>query len=157
MSALSHQCAGSATKHRYQGKPDHDSVGRTISSGGSICRMRTVFVLGDVLAWSVVFVFAAPEERQVDSISHGLIAGVAWVQVIPAVVERKEECRVTRIAQSLIEVDHRIECAAGPDPVIDRLTVGLSCPGGSGRCQGTSKDLESSHARARDELRKEGD
>src|SRR6476469_2932862 len=62
------------------------------------------------------------EQRQVDGIGHRAIPGIVGVHVVAAVVGRQQPRRVARIAEHGVEVDHRIECSAGTDPVIDRLS-----------------------------------
>ena len=58
---------------------------------------------------------------QVDDVAHPVVADIARMQVIAAVVDRQHARRMLGIAHALVEVDHRIERAAVPDPCIHRL------------------------------------
>ena len=47
------------------------------------------------------------------------------MQVIAAVVDRQELCRMIRVAHDRVEIDHSVERVAGADPLVDHLTLGL--------------------------------
>jgi hypothetical protein len=66
------------------------------------------------------------EERQIDGVAHGRVAGVARVQVIAGVVGRQELGWRRRIARGLVEVDDAVVGAAGADPLVERLALGFT-------------------------------
>src|SRR6266852_5497953 len=48
-------------------------------------------------------------------VAHGVVAQIARVEVVTAVVDRQHPGRVGRIAERLVEVDHRVEGPAVAD------------------------------------------
>src|SRR5262249_30883312 len=68
----------------------------------------------------------AEKEAEIHGVSHGGIAGVVRMEVIAAVEVGPEARRIRRIAHGRIEVDDAIECPAGANPRIDRLSLGLT-------------------------------
>src|SRR5579863_4286912 len=48
------------------------------------------------------------------------------MQMVAAVVRREQLVRMLGIADDAIKVDHRIEMARGPDPLVDGLAVSLT-------------------------------
>src|SRR5438128_1470851 len=61
------------------------------------------------------------EYRQRNRVYGGGIAGVVRVQVVAAVVGWKKPRGAIRVPQQPIQIDHRIEVTAAPDPGIDLL------------------------------------
>src|SRR6185295_5187132 len=47
------------------------------------------------------------------------------MKMVAAVIRRRDDGRIVRIGNNAVEVDDRIEGAAGPDPVIDSETPHL--------------------------------
>src|ERR1700712_5361672 len=64
---------------------------------------------------------ASIKQRQIDNVSHMVVATIALMQMIAAVVDRQHATQTVGVTQGLIEVDHRIEPVALPDPGIHRL------------------------------------
>ena len=48
------------------------------------------------------------EEVEVDGLAHGLVAGVAGVEVIAGVVERQEHAGMSRVGGDFVEVDDAV-------------------------------------------------
>ena len=53
------------------------------------------------------------EQREIDSIRHGLVAGIVRMEAVRIVVFLDELPEVLRIADDLVEIYHGIESAAG--------------------------------------------
>jgi Glycine cleavage H-protein len=64
---------------------------------------------------------SAFEHLRADRVHGGLVAGVVGVQVVSAVVGRQELARVSGILERRVEVEDRVERAAGRDPGVDGL------------------------------------
>src|SRR5262245_9024329 len=65
------------------------------------------------------------KQFEIDRFAHGSIAGVAWMQVVAAVIGCGHGGRTGRVGNDTIEVDDGIEAAAAPDPGIDGLALEL--------------------------------
>jgi len=52
---------------------------------------------------------------EVDGVGHGLVSLVAGMQVVAGIEFGQQACRMRRIAQQEVEIDHGIEGAAGAD------------------------------------------
>jgi hypothetical protein len=74
------------------------------------------------------------------------------MNVIPAIESWKERTRVIWITHSSIEINHRIICATGTDPGINRLALRLGgpCSPYGGEC--ATVDLKASRTRSKNEL-----
>ena len=114
---------------------------------------------GSVAALSAYFFFAralAGENSQVEGIRHRLVPGVVGVQVIARVELRAQPFRIGRIARRGLEIHHRVECAAGPNPRIHRgagrLAIFPIVAGPFIRRQRAADHLDPMGVRLRDQL-----
>ncbi len=62
-----------------------------------------------------------PEQRQIYRIAHRLVSCVSRMQVIPGIVSRQKRLRMLRVLRDLVEINHAIEDAACPDPLVVSL------------------------------------
>src|SRR5580658_1955669 len=58
------------------------------------------------------------EQRQIDRLTHRLVARVAGMEVIPAVIGRQHAIRMSRVAHGFFEIDHTVECLTGAYPFV---------------------------------------
>ena len=96
------------------------------------------------------------EEIEVDGFAHGLVAGVAGVEVVAGVVEREEHAGVGGVGGDFVEVDDAVELVGGADPFVDGLAH-LFAGGGlvfcaDEGCEGGSVDLDAVSVGAGGEL-----
>ena len=66
---------------------------------------------------------ALQKDREVDGLGHLLVAGVTGMQMVTAVVLPEHPVRVLRVADSLVEIEDRVESTAGPDPPVQPLSL----------------------------------
>src|SRR5205814_7129314 len=66
------------------------------------------------------------EQPQVDDVRHRLVSRIVHVQVVARVELRLNSCRCVRIADGRVEVDDAVVGFAGPDPLVDRLSLGFA-------------------------------
>src|SRR5215470_14604127 len=65
------------------------------------------------------------EQREVKCVSLRDGAGVVGMDVVAAVVSRKELSRAARVPEEFVEIDDSVEFAATENPVVDLLAHGL--------------------------------
>src|SRR3954451_18254846 len=98
-----------------------------------------------------------PEPPQRHQVRHGLIARVVRVQVIAAVVLPQHAAWPVRVAEQLVEVDHAVEGAAGPDPDVDREPLRLLPARDAGRRECPAEHLDAALVRPGDDPLVAGD
>src|SRR6186997_523578 len=69
---------------------------------------------------------SAREQGQVDGVGHDPIPARGRMQVVAAIDGRGQARGLGGIAGDGVEVDDAVELAAGADPLVDRLAVGLA-------------------------------
>src|ERR1044071_5041168 len=75
------------------------------------------------VVWMRMFLLSLLEERQIDGVAHGGVAGVVRVEVIARVVLRQELGRRRGIARGLVHVHDAVVGAARADPFVERLPL----------------------------------
>ncbi|WP_431915398.1 hypothetical protein [Nonomuraea jabiensis] len=73
------------------------------------------------------------------------------MEVVSAVEGRPDPIGVGGVGDRALEVDDRVEFAAGPDPRVDRIADGLGLVGETGRQEGAADDPDSSRVGGADE------
>jgi hypothetical protein len=63
----------------------------------------------------------ASKEPEIDCVRHGLIPGVARMEMIATVERRQKVRRIGRIAHSRVKIDHAVKFAAVADKGIGRF------------------------------------
>src|SRR5258708_23450444 len=99
----------------------------------------------------------SPEQSEVDGLSHRLVPGVAWMEMIPRIARGEKAVWLSGVSRGRFEIDHSIEHSAGPDPLIHRAPF---CVGGkdcraihsSDRGERRPVDDQTPFVRTRDEL-----
>ncbi len=86
------------------------------------------------------------EEVEVDGFAHGFVAGVAGVEVVAGVVERKEYAGVCGVGGHFVEVDDAVELVGGANPFVDGPAHLLAGGGlvfcSDEGCEGCAVDLD---------------
>src|SRR6185437_3573255 len=124
------------------------------AAGGSAARLNAISAA--MLTVFMNFLLLLTEERQVDRLGHGPIAGIVRMNMVAGVELRLEPGGMSGIARRRVKVDRPVECPARADPLIhllaNRLTFRCVGPHAFPREDRCAHDLETVQMSLLDEL-----